>query len=332
MLTAQVPSSLNRDTIVNLVRRYATAATDAVLDPETLIFHVDYIEGLIGYRLEKECVVVYGDPICAQADRESLTEAFHKFCKEKNKSIVYLIVSDHFAEFALEKCYGAIVEYGEELYIDPFNDPTKNVGVNAQLVRRKCRRAEKENVAVVEYTEKNSELEQQMNLVSKKWLEARNGPQIHISNIFLFDDVKGKRWFYAKQNEKIVGLVVLNRLEESQGWLINHLMITPDCPSGTSELLIISALNVLREENCHYVTFGNVPAQNITNIVGLSSFKAAIVKMLFSLSKKFFRLDSKKMFWAKFNPESKKSYLLFEGGHVGLKELRGLVKALNIKI
>ena len=92
-------------------------------------------------------------------------------------------------------------------------------------VRRKTKHALHEGVAVTEYLEADNQLESAMERVGEAWLSRRRGPQIHISHIRLFADRYGKRWFYAQQAGRVVGVVVLNQLQMRQGWLMNHLML-----------------------------------------------------------------------------------------------------------
>ena len=56
---------------------------------------------------------------------------------------------------------------------------------------------------------------------------------------------------------KIVALLMLNRLTMHNGWVLNRLLLSPDTPYGTSELLILSVLDTLREEGCSFFSIGS---------------------------------------------------------------------------
>jgi lysylphosphatidylglycerol synthetase-like protein (DUF2156 family) len=325
-------TTLSREEIVQMVREWGCASSDAVLDPQTNIFTCSEVDGFIGYRQVNGCAIAYGDPVCPKAHIPGLVKAFHTFCKNNNLSVIYLVVSEKFSSWALENGCAVQIEYGEELFMDPNQDPRKREGVHAQLVRRKFRHAEKEGIQIVEYKELDSAIERSIENVGKQWLEARTGPQVHISNIFLFNDREGKRWFYAKKNDQIVGTIVLNKLASKNGWLMNHLMIKKDAPSGTPEMLVLVALETIKNEGSQFVTFGGVPAQNLVEIKGLNSFEKACAKMVYYVFKKMFKLETKKAFWEKFHPSSSKSFLLFQEKSIGIKELRGLTKALNMSV
>jgi lysylphosphatidylglycerol synthetase-like protein (DUF2156 family) len=316
--------------VVESVRKWGGSTTDAILDPSCLIFRTPEVDGLIGYRTENGCAVVFGDPVCSALQTHLLTQVFHEFCAKEKLRVIYLIVSEEFARWLFQNRYAKVmIEYGEELILDPHDDPRKKEGVYASLVRRKTRHALHENVVVHEYIPFADEIEKEIIQVGEKWLEARKGPQIHLSHLRPFDHREGKRWFYAQKNEQIVGALILNRLEKYQGWLLNHLTFTPKAPHGVPELLIVSALETLLQEDCKHVTFGTVPGNQLGEIIGLGSFSKYFLRGIYNLANLTYHLSGKKKFWEKFGPSSKKAFVTFEKPILGLQEALAIKKALN---
>lgn len=319
-----------RDQVVPLIRRWGGLTSDALLDPNCKFFSTPHIKGIIGYRIVSNCAVVFGDPVCAPVDIPSLTQAFHQNCLERGNSVIYLMVSEKFAKWAIQHTCKSLIEYGEELYLDPHCHPMERHGTHASLVRRKVRHALKEGTAVNEYLSQDPQLEHAMEEVGRAWLQSRRGPQVHISRVYLFNDRFGKRWFYAQKGEEIVGVVVLNQLQAKQGWLLNHLMIKPDAPHGTQELLVISALEALQREGCHFVSFGAVPSSQLGEMRGVGKFSSWLSPLIYKMIYKIFHLHGLKMFWGKFHPEAERSYLLFSQSGIGLKEIIALMRAMNV--
>ena len=315
--------------IVNCVRRWGGATSDAVLDPAIEYYQASGISGFIGYRRAFNCAVVFGDPVCAAEDKLLLAEAFHQHAKSLNWSIVYVGASHVFAERAIGSLCGALVEFGEELVFDPSCDPRKRTGTNGSLVRRKVKRAIREGVSVHEYLENDLALERAIEEIGVIWLSARKGLQIHISNVHLFSDRQGKRWFYAKQGEKIIGSISLNRLQAHDGWLINHLMAIPDAPHGTSEHLLTSVLEILDREGCRYASVGMISAKQLGQIVGLGRFSTVFARFAFAFARRIFDLDGLNTFWKKFHPNTQPSLLLFSSSKVGIREMLGISRAMN---
>jgi len=321
----------DRQTQVECIRRWGGTTTDAILDPSCKIFTLPDVDGLIGYRAEFGHAVVFGDPVGSPCDKIKLALAFQEFCQSKNYKVIYLIVSEDFAQWAIKNICKVSLEFGEKFYLDPQHNPYDKTGTKGSLVRRKVKRAVKENVVVTEYLTHQPELEHEMINVGVKWLKSRKGPQIHISNVRLFDDTYGKRWFYATQGSQFVGLVVLNQLQAHDGWLLNHLMITPEATNGTPEILVVSAIEALQKEGCKFVTFGSVPGDSLGKITGMGAISSWIAHKGYSIANKIFHLEGNRMFWEKFQPQSEASYLLFSE-KITINGIRSLMKALNVSV
>jgi len=324
-------TSLPRRLIVECIRRWGGGASDALLDPACSLFSCPDIDGVIGYRRGNGHAIVYGDPVCKWADVPLLVEAFHSSCREQNIKIIYIMASEPFARWTAERLSSVLVAFGEELIFDPHDDPKKREGTHGSLVRRKVRRASGEGVAIQEYHPYESSLQQALEQVACSWLQGRSGPQIHISSVNLFADSEGKRWFYAHKGNDIVGMLVLNRLESRQGWLLNHLMAAKNAPNGTTELLVTGTLEVLAHEDCHYVTAGVVPCRQLGEISGLGALSIRLVRGMFAIANKVFPLEGPRIFWSKFHPSAHPSYLVFHQTTIGWRQIRALTQALHVR-
>jgi lysylphosphatidylglycerol synthetase-like protein (DUF2156 family) len=318
-----------RGYIVELVRNFGGSTADAILDPSIRHFQVDGIQGFVGYRLAVGCVIIFGDPVCAPADREALSRAFHLFADQHNYRVVYISASQDYAYWAIHNVCGSLIEFGEELVFDPPYDPRKNTGTYGSLVRRKTKQATREGVTIHEYIPHDARIEEGIERVKELWLESRRGLQVHISNVYLFTDSYGKRWFYAKDKDRIIGVIALNRIESQNGYLLNHLMAIPESPNGVPELLMTTVLETLEKEKCPFATVGSIAAHQLGEIRGMSNLAAWVARTVFNISSKVMRLEGLNTFWGKFHPKSKPSYLLFSRKRIGIRELLSLQQALS---
>lgn len=319
-----------RSMLVKQVRRWGDLNTDAILDPKCKQFSVPSIDGFIGYRVEAKCAVIFGDPLCAVEDQLPLVDAFHRYCRGKGLKVVYVIVSEQFARVVINQYQPGVIQFGHRLVLDPCDDPMKKSGSKGGLVRKKVKRAVSEGVVVNEYLHHDPALEGVIEQMGEAWLQSRKGPQVYIAGLDFFNDREGKRWFYAMQGNSLVGCVVLNETQGSSGWLLNNLIITPEAPQGTSELLVTSALKALEMEKCHSVVVGPVISLQVDNIVGLSTFSTWVVRMILMTAKKMFRLDGQTVFWDKFQPKMEPSYLILD--KVNTRTIKALLRALNVTI
>lgn len=312
------------------VRRYGESTSDAVLDPACTLFRAPDIEGLIGYKVVSGCAIVFGDPICDQENKLKLAVAFQAFCHDNQYKTIYVSASHEFLTLSFNKVIRGAIEFGEELFIDPHDDPRKKSGPSACLVRRKIKHATSAGLVVKEYIPLDPKLEEAITAVGEEWLKNRKGVQAYISSVRLFDDRPGKRWFYALFEGQIVGTVVLNEVQKHGGWHLNHLMHTAKAPGGTPEQLIITAIEALQKENCHHLSFGTAIRPRPGLIQGFSPITTFLARWALKLATRFLPLEGRLKFWDKFEPKQAPSYLLFSHPTLHLQEIWALVKAMNI--
>lgn len=322
--------TLSRENLVKMIREWGDVNSDGLLESDCHAFQTPDIEGFIGYKLESYNAVVFGDPVCAKENKAALAKAFEAYCTEKNLGVVYTIVSEEFARFGQEEMKGVAIEFGTLFVLNPFNNPTHGTGSKAVLVRKKVKAALNAGTIFKEYLGDDPVIEKAIEEVSYQWLNKRSGPQIYLCHVTLFNDRYGKRWFYAEHNNKIVGLLVLNKLGAQGGWLLNNVMLTPNAPKGLSEFLIISTLEQLEKEGCHFVIAGPVPLQEIGTISGIGEVGAKVIRYLFKAARVFFRLGGHGAFWEKFMPETKSSYLLFPNKNLRFSSIKDLMQAFNV--
>ena len=323
--------TLDRQSLVQLVRKWGGMNTDGVLDYHCKHFTIPNVEGFIGYRHEGSNAVVFGDPICDPHNKPTLALAFQEYCKKARMGVVYAIASEEFSNWGVENLSGILIEFGQKFILNPMKNPLNNTGSKAVLVRKKIKQAFKDGAVAHEYTETNPLLEKEIEAVANAWLHGRKGPQIYLSHVQLFDDKHGKRWFYAEKDGRVVGFLVLNALQSHQGWLLNHVMIVADAPRGVSELLIITALETLEKENCEFVLVGPTAAHELGKIKGLSKIASLFPRFIYSCAMKVFKhLTGQEIFWEKFHPIVESTYLLFPKKNLTPFSIKSLFQALNV--
>lgn len=321
--------SLDRNAIVNLVRKWGDVNTEGLLSATCHYFAIPDIEGFIGYRVESGNAVVFGDPVCATKDKYELAKAFQQYCLDRDIGVVYIIASEEFANWAVINLHSVLIEFGEKFVLNPLSNPIDQVGPKAVLIRNRVKHALRDGVMVQEYTGGNPVIEMALQEVATSWQTQRQGPQVYLADFALFEDCVGKRWFYAEKGENIIGVVILSELKSTNGWLLNNILIANDAPHGISELLVISVLQALAKENCQSVTAGPVPVGQLGEIIGLGRFSEIITRWIYQISKRVFQLGGRQAFWTKFHPTILPSYLLFPEKNLSYSSIKSLLKALN---
>lgn len=314
--------------LVDSIHRWGCSISEAVLEFPCHYFSIPEVDGFIGYQICHGCAIILGDPVCAPDNKSVLAQAFSRHCEQNQLSFIYFIASESFSKWAVKHICAIMMEVGEEIIFDPFIDPT--VGHRAARLRNYIHHAQHLGLVVKEYLAYDKELEKAILEVGKNWQQARKGPQIYLGHLNFFDNKHNHRWFYLQDgNQKVMGMALLSRLDAYQGWLLKFLITAPEAVRGSSELLMISILEKLKQEDCHYVTYGMIPGERLGETVGLGMVGRWGVQAVFHSAKWIFNLGQRKIYWKKFHPRTEKAFLLFSHG-IGIKELRALSKALKI--
>lgn len=311
--------------VIDYIKRWGGSASDALFDPSCRLFSIPHLDGIIGYRKKSGCAVIMGDPACSLSDRPHLTQAFYNYCEARKMKILYVAASKEFKEWTLQNTCKASIEVGEVILLDPQADLKK--GGPGSLLRRTVRHAANKGVTVHEYLLKDPKLEQEMEELGKRWVKARKGIQTYLSHIDLFNERLGRRWFYAKQNERLIGVIMLNQIQN--GWLLNHSITFRDSPRGTSELLLTTAFEKLRQEGCRHFIAGIVPKKEPGEITGVGPIFKWFINKSFKFAMHFFRLEERRRYWNKFQPKTESSYVLFINSSLGCKEIYALMSSLR---
>lgn len=319
--------------ISEYIKKWGNATSIALLDPMSHIFSSTVTEGVIGYREISNCLVAFGDPVCSAENKLCLANAFHEYCEKQGKNIVYIASSEEFMNIITNYRKYAAIEVGKEIILDPSADLISQKGKDASSLRNKYNQFNRSDINIHEYLDYDETLEKQMQETAIEWSNSRIGPQIHFfSHIDLFKEREHKRLFYAKKRNKIIAILMLNRIDSKNGWVLNMLMLLPKAPKYLSESIILYVLNILKEERCPFLSIGLTPSLELGSIIGLNKIYAWFARLGFKISKKIFKLQDKQRYWKKFSPNSKSSYLIFSSPYLTPKTIIALMRALNANI
>lgn len=310
--------------IASVVKRLGNPVSTILLDAPCYAFQIGEIDGIIGYQLVRNCAVVLGDPICLPENTGKLTHAFHLHCQKHNLRIIYFLVSNSFAYWAINNGCNTLIETGEELIIDPTQHQKK------QKLRWKIKQSIKQGVVIKEYKDFDPTIENQIRDLTNTWLKEKHGPQIYLGDLN-YVTAADKRIFYAIQDKKIIGLLKLSPIDRFQGWVLSTSLTISDAPVGTSEYLMSFVLETLARENCHFLCLGAVSGAKLGDIIGLSIFAKFIAHLIFRITNKLFKLDARKVYLSKYQPCLLPRYVLISG-KITFMDLMALKEVLNVRL
>ncbi len=315
------------------IQQWGRAPSIAVMDSSCKIFYSPEIDGIIGYRDEAGCVLVFGDPLCSPQDLPGLVALFHNHFAAQKRTIIYLLASEKFKKWASEHGYSqTALSMGDEIIVNPQVDPLSLCGKHASSLRNINSVINRVGVVFNEYRGKDLHIEHTMEKIGHQWVQNRKGPQTSLLHVDIFSNRANKRFFYAEYNKNIVGVFILNRLDAYQGWTINALVCAHGAPKYASEYMILQTLALLKKEQCQYFSFGTLPVSELRTLEGLGKISTFLAPYFFKASKKLFKLNTRKQYWQKFAPTIHPSYMLLHKRGIGIREVFGILRAFNVKI
>lgn len=315
--------------IQEYIQRWGSIASEIFFDYPYNYFMVPNIEGVIGYRIQSNCAVTFGDPVCSLEKRAYLVQAFQHFCEEKGLNAIYMVASKQFAHWSIDhQCCSILLEVGEGLFYDPQCDPRD--GPKGNKIRNMISHAKSLGLTVSEYLTPDETVEQAIQQTAMAWLQGRKGSYVHLSDLQFFDHRMGRRWFYIVDRDRMIGAALICRREASQGWMLKYLTTLPEAPRGTSEFLTISILDTLKNENCLYFNYGLVPAMQLGEIRGLSKFSEYMTRSVYKVANWAFHFEQHRTYWQKYHPKREPFYLLFANPSIRYNEIQALTKSLHI--
>jgi len=311
--------------LASIVKRLGNPESTTLLHTACNIFQIPQVDGAIGYHQIGNCADVVGDPICLPQDTAELTKAFHFHCQECNLKTVYLLAYHDFAHWAINNDCRTLIQVGSELSINPTNFQEK------QKLRWKVNQSIQHGVHVKEYKNFDPSLENQMKKTVEMWSKQRRGPQIHLGNINFFSDNTGKRIFYAEQENKIIGVLMLTPVDRFEGWVVSFYLAILDAPAGTTEHLMCSTFDSLAHENCHFLCLGAISGTQLGEVIGLSTVGKTVANFVFKMARWFFKLDAKAVYLNKYHPYLRSTFLLCKD-KLTISELLAIKHVLNVKL
>jgi len=319
----EAESTNSAQEIASTVKRLGNPISTILLDSPCRIFQMDGIDGIIGYQLVRNCAVVLGDPICLPEYTAKLSQAFQLHCQKSNWRMIYFLVSDSFAHWAINNGFNTLIQTGEELIIDPTSYQKK------QKVRWKIKQSITSGVVIKEYKQFDAAIEYQLKNTIHAWLKEKQGPQIHLGDLnYSYSE---KRIFYAMQNDKIIGLLKLSPIERYHGWALSSFLALSAAPVGTSEHLLNFTFDTLASENCHFLCLGVIAGTQLGEMIGLNVFSKFFAHLIFKISKMVFKLDARMVYLFKYRPRLSPTYFLISG-KLKFRDLMALKDVLNVRI
>jgi phosphatidylglycerol lysyltransferase len=145
-------------------------------------------------------------------------------------------------------------------------------------------------------------------------------------------NLRDRRVFVAKQDEKVVGFVVLSPVATRNGWLFEQFIHIPKSPNGTVELMIDTAMRVLAKDGFEYATLGLSPLSKRANITPFDNplWLRTLLTWARKHGQRFYNFDGLDSFKAKLQPENWEAvFAISTEKHFTFKTLYAITSAFS---
>jgi len=103
-------------------------------------------------------------------------------------------------------------------------------------------------------------VEEEIEWCAEAWLRERGGFTFRLfSQLRPLDGAEEKRYFIARQDGRMTAFVACSPIYARSGWYIEDIIRVPGAAYGTTELLVTTALDCLRDEGYSMATLGLSP-------------------------------------------------------------------------
>ena len=298
-----------------------------VMDGVGYIAYVSFKHWLWAWKERK---MILADPVCAVENYEKIIAAFIK----KFPKVIFVGISKEFAEILVQ--IGLQVnQFGIET--DILIEDSDLKGKKRAKLRQWRNKCIREGVVVKEMPIEDCQNIDEINELSKKWLESKKGRSFgFIVRPLRFKNEEGVRYFWAFKDEKLIALAVFDPIYKDGkiiGYFHNMDRMNDEAPHGTSVFIILSAIEIFKEEGVQFVSLGMSPLCLQRGMVNelenyhmftRKSFMYAFEKLNFLYP--FMGNASHKN---KFNGLQKPIYISSTNG-MGLKEVFVMMKAMGM--
>jgi lysylphosphatidylglycerol synthetase-like protein (DUF2156 family) len=258
-----LPSSVF-EAAATLARHAHNPSAFLALNAETERFTVPGIDGLIAYRpAGSRHLVQLGGVFADDADADPLLEAFLAYARgERRRVVAVQLLAGDTARYA---AHGFRVEQLGSSYAVSLEDFSLG-GKHFVSLRNKISRARRSGVVVAEVdvdVESTPDLARRVDAVDATWLRSKGA---HVKELAFMVGERGgpaeplRRLFVARQGEQVLGYISFSPAYGREGgWLHDLSRRDPQAPPGTTELLVVTAVERFREEGARWLHFGLTP-------------------------------------------------------------------------
>lgn len=215
--------------------------------------------GAVAYNEFGKVWLIPGDPFASAEHLATLTEGFLRKARAEGRVVGFMPATEQFAKRSSGLGLRA-VKIGSAPYFDLATWAPR--GDRAKKARAGVNQARRAGVRVTEVLEVDEKLVRETACLCTSWLTTRRSP-IKFAWLFaidVFQHKERKKYFTARDpNGRLVGFLAASPIPARDGWYLEDVLRAKDGPNGTSDLLVVEVLDLLKRDGAKLATLGTAP-------------------------------------------------------------------------
>ncbi|KAG7408972.1 hypothetical protein Forpi1262_v017885 [Fusarium oxysporum f. sp. raphani] len=317
-----------------------------IFDPAYKVFTSQNGYGSLIYKIQARTVVVAGDPLCSEECRKPLLNELRHFRWARGLTLAFVGISEDFVKYAQQQGW-ATMHFGHERALNPLtnkvlrNEASKRmVAQNKQLLDPK-----RGGISVHLYSPSMSKaecgLEDQLQKLYDDWRQQRNRKyggrlQAFVTVYNLFSHPELTIFLYTSDcKSQLNGFATLRKLGTQTGYHIDPCIASQDAPRGITDLLIVTAMQLLKSSGIGYLSLGFEPLHKVEGINGQSKLQSRLWKRGYNHMIKSVPVTGKAAYFKKFYPDeslTSKLFICLPSKGIPLRESIALLQFANMNI
>jgi hypothetical protein len=296
-------------------------------------------EGFEYFESPRGCVPFYerggawvaaGEPLAARDEQLPLWEEFCQAARAQGKRGVCIPVAGDFVERARAKGFGSLMVGAEPLF-DLERYPKSGQTWVSVVPTAKQLHGKGARVSRVDVKALAPEERARLDEVTAEWLASRKMEGLSFLNkVEPWTESASKKFFKIEHGGRMTAFVAAIPITARKGWYLVDVMRRQSTEPGTTELLLLETMRLLKEEGAREVTFGVAPLAGLENAPEkqrLSKLGRALA-WAYERGDQFYNFRTLHQYKLKFQPSRVESaYIVFDGEKLGLRCALGLLSA-----
>ena len=261
--------------------------------------------GAVAYNEFGKVWLIPGEPLASVENLAKVTEGFLSKAREEGRVVGFMPATEQFAKQTSGLGLRA-VKIGSAPYFDLATWAPR--GDRAKKARAGVNQARRAGVRVTEVVDVDEKLVRETACLCKSWLTTRRSA-IRFAWLFsvdLFQHHERKKYFTARdRNGRLVGFLAASPIPAREGWYLEDVLRSKDAPNGTTDLLVVEVLDLLKRAGAKLATLGTAPMAmegRVDPEVRDSPALSKLARFIATCFSVFYNFDGVRRFKTKFAP------------------------------